>query len=238
MNLEKLNGAAPLVEAVGLELADIRRDWRVEASEMRTKLLEGLLELERLAALTRERLANLKDGAPGRDGVNGKDGAPGLPGERGEPGPAGGFEVPANFKAGQITYAGKLIYHEGSTFYALRDTAATPPHADFQPIAHRGRDAYAGRAHGLFDEKAEYRAMDVVTLNGSEWRAVKDNPGPCPGDGWMLGAKGTKGKPGDRGEKGERGDPGIGFVHVERAGNSLVFTRSDGSAQSFGLVFL
>jgi integrin beta 3 len=233
-----LNGSTALAESIRQQLGNVRRDWRVEAAEMRAQLLEGLLELERLAALTRERLANLQDGAPGRDGVNGNDGAPGPQGERGEPGPAGGFEAPANFKAGQITYAGKLIYFEGSTFYALRDTAATPPHADFQPIAFKGRDAYAGRALGLFDDKAEYRAMDVVTLNGSEWRATKDNPGPCPGDGWMLGAKGSKGKPGDKGERGERGDPGVGLAHVELINGKLVFHRTDGSALSVDLAEL
>jgi hypothetical protein len=186
----------------------------------------------------RECFATLHDGAPGRDGKDGAPGKDGLPGERGEPGPAGGFEAPASFKAGQITYAGKLIYFEGSTFYALRDTAATPPHADFQPIAFKGRDAYAGRALGLFDDKAEYRAMDVVTLNGSEWRATKDSPGPCPGDGWMLGAKGSKGKPGDKGERGERGEPGVGLAHVELIETALVFHRTDGSALSVDLAGL
>ena len=50
-----------------------------------------------------------------------------------------------------------------------------------------------GRARGLFDPKAkDYRAMDVCAFNGSEWRARYDNTGPLPGEGWVLGAKGTR----------------------------------------------
>jgi hypothetical protein len=45
--------------------------------------------------------------------------------------------------------------------------------------------------------------MDVVSFNGSEWRAIVDNPGTLPGPDWMLGAKGARGKRGDRGPPGE-----------------------------------
>ena len=41
-----------------------------------------------------------------------------------------------------------------------------------------------GRARGAHDPAAAYFAMDVVAFNGSEWRAVRDGPGPLPGDGW------------------------------------------------------
>ena len=72
-----------------------------------------------------------------------------------------------------------------------------------------GDAGYPGRACGLYDSTAAYRAMDVVALNGSEWRAKVDNPGPLPGDGWMLGAK--AGAKGDKGERGNKGDPGQGL---------------------------
>lgn len=69
-----------------------------------------------------------------------------------------------------------------------------------------GKDAYPGEAKGLFDPEAPYRAMDVVSFNGSEWRAKQDEPGPLPGDGWMLSAqRGKRGGNGDRGEKGGSG---------------------------------
>ena len=65
------------------------------------------------------------------------------------------------------------------------------------------RMPYVGRARGLYDPNVtDYRAMDVVAHNGSEWRAKTDNPGPLPGDGWALGAKGARGKRGERGPSG------------------------------------
>lgn len=79
------------------------------------------------------------------------------------------------------------------------------------PVGPAGADAYPGQARGLWDATAIYRCLDVVAHNGSEWRALRDNPGPLPGDGWMLGAKGMRGDKGERGgkgEKGERGPPG------------------------------
>lgn len=69
-----------------------------------------------------------------------------------------------------------------------------------------GRDAYAGEARGLFDANTEYRARDVVALGGSAFMAKRDNPGECPGDGWMLLAQ--RGKRGEQGEKGDRGEEG------------------------------
>jgi hypothetical protein len=80
--------------------------------------------------------------------------------------------------------------------------------------------------------------MDVVVFNGSEWRAVYDNPGPLPGDGWRQGAKGVKGKPGDRGERGEagpagpkgdRGSPGVSVVKMVIADFEIRLLLSDGT---------
>lgn len=62
------------------------------------------------------------------------------------------------------------------------------------PAPKDGKDAYPGEARGLFDPTATYRALDVVSLNGCEWRAKTDDPGLLPGDGWMLSAQ--RGKPG------------------------------------------
>lgn len=98
-----------------------------------------------------------------------------------------------------------------------------------------GDPAYPGRACGLWNETESYRAMDVVALNGSEWRAVYDNPGPLPGDGWKQGAKGVKGKPGDRGpegprgEKGERGSPGVSVVKMVIDDFEIRLLLSDGT---------
>ena len=45
-------------------------------------------------------------------------------------------------------------------------------------------------------EGENYQKLDRVSFNGSEWIARRDDPGPLPGDGWMLGAQKARGKPG------------------------------------------
>lgn len=108
----------------------------------------------------------------------------------------------------------------------LRDTIASA----VQPLIHRlialevregrdGVDAYPGEARGLYDAEATYRALDVVSLNGSEWRAKKDDPGPLPGDGWMLSA-----------QKGKRGDKGASFSggYLDKDTFELCLQRDDG----------
>jgi len=180
-------------------------------------------------------------GPPG-EVIRGERGDPGPAGERGERGPQGEcgpvgvFSAPRTYERGTVTYRGELVFHNGSTWCALRDTAATPPHADYQPVALGGRDAYGGQARGLWSAEASYRAMDVVAFNGSEWRAVRDDPGPLPGDGWVQGAKGVKGDKGQRGDKGdpgERGPPGKAAdrpARLELDNDELVLVWSDGYA--------
>jgi hypothetical protein len=97
-----------------------------------------------------------------------------------------------------------------------------------------GKDAYAGQARGLFDAGEEYRAMDVVSFNGSEWRAKVDAPGALPGDGWMLSAsRGKRGDRGDRGEPGrdgERGLPGADIIagYADEKDLAIVLTKDNG----------
>lgn len=100
--------------------------------------------------------------------------------------------------------------------------AAIPPAKD-------GKDAYPGEARGLFDPSAEYRALDVVSFNGCEWRAKRDAPGELPGDGWMLSA--SRGKRGERGERGVAGKDGSTVIAFYRDPDSmkLVLTKDDGT---------
>jgi integrin beta 3 len=115
-----------------------------------------------------------------------------------------------------VHYQGALVFHEGSTWCARAVTAEEPPHHDWAPVAMAGRDGYVGEARGLFDPAASYRGLDRVAFNGSEWVARQDNPGPLPGDGWMLAAKvGAKGERGDRGPRGEPGEPGISLANAK-----------------------
>jgi hypothetical protein len=89
--------------------------------------------------------------------------------------------------------------------------------------ANRDSDFAGGRARGLFDPRIkDYRAHDIVAFNGSEWRAIKNDPGPLPGPGWMLGAKGTRGRPG------ERGKDGVHVSAIELLGYTLAIDLSNG----------
>ncbi len=189
-----------------------------------------------------------EQGPPGKDGSNGRNGIDGQPGEegprglRGEPGPPGpegpqGEEgKPGKFLAPKVWvpgvhHEGVIRFHGGSTYCAIRDTAQEPPADDWAPVALRGADAYAGEPRGLYDSKAAYRQNDRVAYDGCEWIARRDEPGPLPGDGWMLGAKqGKPGKPGERGPKGERGADGIGIAGALVDGFRLKLMRDDGVA--------
>lgn len=152
-------------------------------------------------------------GPPGPPGEPGRDGRDGLPGQNGEPGAPG--------ERGERGEAGER---------GLDGAAGAPGSAGERGAP--GEPAYPGRACGAWDAAAEYRAMDVVAWNGSEWRAVKDDPGPLPGDGWRLGAKGSRGKPG---EAGKPGKPGAKVAELVLADDALVLVHDDGSALSVDL---
>lgn len=240
-----LNGSTALVEAIGLELADMRRDLQLDKAERQAEIARSLLEIERVMTECRARLAEITNGPPGPPGENGPigpQGEPGPPGIAGPPGPTGAvgpsgvFEAPQKFEAGTVYYRGELVYHEGSTFCALADTAQAPPATDWQPVAWKGRDAYGGTARGLYDPAFAYRAMDVVAFNGSEWRARRDDPGKLPGDGWMLSARaGSRGPQGEQGPPGPRGAPGAEITKATVEGYCLVLSMSDGKALSCDL---
>lgn len=102
------------------------------------------------------------------------------------------------------------------------------------PPGEPGEVPYVGEVRGLFDPAGEYRKYDLVTLNGSEWRAKCDTPGPLPGDGWTLAAKvgahGKRGDPGPRGERGPAGPAGAVIAKWSVREYLAVPVMSDGSA--------
>jgi hypothetical protein len=229
-------------DALGRVLAKTRDEWRRERelaqaesrqtiAELRREVVELKLALHDLQAAdherVNERIAAVKDGAPGIPGAPGKDGKDGAEGRRGK------FAAPRAWSEGAVHYEGDLVFLSGSTWCARRDTAKKPPHEDWAPVAQGGADAPVGEVRGLFDEAQTYRRFDLVAFNGSEWRARCDDPGPLPGDGWALSAK--QGKRGDKGERGDRGEPGrqgpAGPSVIERRidGFRLVDTMSDGT---------
>lgn len=159
-------------------------------------------------------------GERGEKGDRGDAGNRGEPGERGLPGDAG---IPG--ERGQVGERG------------LPGEPGEPG-----PIGDAG---YPGRACGLYDATAAYRAMDVVAFNGSEWRAKVDDPGPLPGDGWMLGAKagakgdkgerGNKGDPGERGAPGVQGPAGVGIADIVIEQGLLIIVLTNGITKEFAL---
>jgi hypothetical protein len=181
-------------------------------AEERNARVELQVRVDDLSAAVAVASGQLKEPGPkGEHGRDGRDGLPGLSGpvgERGERGESGerGMDGPAG-----------------------------PPGESGEKGA-TGEPAYPGRACGLWNESESYRAMDVVAFNGSEWRAVYDNPGPLPGDGWKQGAKGVKGKPGERGEKGDRGMPGVSVVKMVVVDFEIRLLLSDGTQLACNLL--
>jgi len=80
-----------------------------------------------------------------------------------------------------------------------------------------GRDGRSLNVRGTYDPGVSYFTLDVAVHDGASWIAVKDRPGPLPGDGWQLVARqGKKGPPGERGERGEKGQDGINAPVIDR----------------------
>jgi len=158
------------------------------------------------------------------------------PGPQGDRGADGHLKAVRTYESG-VNYEGDLVSHQGSTYQAQRDTANEPPHADWICLAARGADGVDGRSieiRGLWSEADAYSKLDAVTLNGGMFIARRDNPGPCPGDGWQLTAsQGRTGKPGERGGPGPRGDRGMeGLPVVDLSVDDngiLTLTNADGS---------
>lgn len=179
-----------------------------------------------------------KDGADGRngvDGANGKDGMNGRDGTDGRDGKDGKLPLVKAWADG-VHYQGDAVTHDGATWQAVRDTGRAPPHEDWICLAKAGRDGEDGRSftvRGTWGEAVEYRALDVVALNGGAFVARKDEPGPCPGDGWqMIAMQGKPGRPGERGigARGERGEAGPPVVAMTVDDQGMIeIVNADGS---------
>lgn len=174
------------------------------------------------------------DGAPGRDGRDGVDGAPGR------------FPVARAWRD-EVHYSGDVVTHAGGTWQAVRDTGREPPHEDWVCLAAPGAHGDPGPAgaggrtlefRGAWTATSEYHAHDVAMVNGSSFVALRDDPGPCPGDGWRLlasaGAKGRTGEPGQRGAAGASA-PGVVAAVIDDTG-MLTLRNGDGTEVHVDLV--
>lgn len=166
----------------------------------------------------------LPKGDPGQDG---RDGEPGPQG------PAGALPVVEEWQD-RVYYQGEVVVRDGSLYQARSDTGKEPGHEDWRCIVSRGRDGADGRSfevRGTYSDAEEYRALDVVALNGAAFVARHDGPGECPGEGWqMIAMQGKPGKPGPS-VKGDRGPPGPGLVSltVDEARGAIIAKNGDGT---------
>ncbi len=169
--------------------------------------------------LLREMVAALpapKDGAQGEKGE---------PGERGPQGPTGALPVVRVWED-RVYYEQEVCTFGGAVFQAARDTGKAPPHDDWTCIVAKGSDGSDGRSftiRGTYSADGDYLALDVVALNNASFAARRNNPGPCPGEGWQLIAgQGKQGKPGERGAKGDRGPTGPALVGLTVSADGLL----------------
>lgn len=174
--------------------------------------------------------------AAGRDGRDGKDGDPGPEG------PPGKLPSVREWRDA-VHYDGDVVTHGGSLYQAIRDTGREPPHEDWTCIVAAGAPGADGRSmvvRGTWSEAETYRCLDVVAFNGASFVARRDDPGPCPGDGWqMVAAQGRRGNPGEPGRHGDPGTPGLPGPAVKAMeiddDGILALTHGDGSRVTLDL---
>src|SRR5262249_25767920 len=136
------------------------------------------------------------------------DGAAGPRGEKGEP---GSLPMVEPYIAGRIYYRGNVVTDQTGSYQAQRDTgkAPRPESQDWTCLARSradGKDGRTFRLRGTYDLSKNYKHLDIAMLNGSSFVALRDDPGPCPGESWQLFA--SAGKRGQEGPRGERGQTG------------------------------
>jgi hypothetical protein len=123
-----------------------------------------------------------------------------------QPPPPAKFPVIDAWRPDTIYHEGAIVAYDGGTWQATRDTGKAPGTKDWVALAVAGRDGRTPRVRGTYSADATYQTLDLVMRESSSFIATRDDPGPCPGDGWQIIACG--GKRGAAGEKGERGPPG------------------------------
>ena len=126
-----------------------------------------------------------------------------------QPPPPAQFPSVKAFSADTIYHEGDIVAFAGGTWQAQRDTGKAPGTKDWVALAVAGRDGRTPRVRGTYSADVAYQALDLVMRESSSFIATRDDPGPCPGNGWqMIACGGKRGAAGEKGERGPRGDAG------------------------------
>jgi hypothetical protein len=205
------------IEGLGEMLGETKSRWEDAFRTVKAEATATIAELRvasaefraNLEAMTSERLGQIRP-------MDGKEELRGERGQKGDKGEAGELPMIRRWSEDDVSYAGDVVFCDGGTWQARKDTSKKPPHGDWTPLALPGRDAAFPVIKGTYREGETYGFLNIVALNGSSFIARRDNPGPCPGDGWQLiasagrpGKPGVKGERGEPGQRGERGPPGL-----------------------------
>jgi integrin beta 3 len=211
-------------DALGRVVADFRqgfeRDMAAVAAEQRAQLAELRLSTEgvmrsleqradALFARVEERIATLRDGAPGEPGPQGLQGPPGNAGEKGEPGqPAEPGADGRGIDALEIDVQGNLVakFSDGEEVNLGL------------VVGHDGADGKDG-SPGIQGPPG------LPGLQGEK------------GDTGKIGPQGERGLPGENGMDGAPGRDGVGLAgaFINRSGE-LIVTLTDGSTRELGLI--
>ena len=140
---------------------------------------------------------------PGRDAITPEVRGTYKEGEQGPEGPRGKLPIAKLWQPDSVTYEAQVVSYDGATYQALCDTAQKPGGSDWICLALPGRDAKSPRMRGTFSADTQYQELDIVAHGGGSFIARRNEPGPCPGDGWQ-----PLTMPGERGERGPPGPPG------------------------------
>lgn len=258
-------------EALADVLDQERQQWRRERALIEAQAAAVIADMRAAIVELRGQVRDGAPGEPGQPGDRGPPGAPGAAGERGERGEQGergpaGENAPAGppgppgapgergadgapgrlptvkiWQPDSICYAGDVVANNGACWQAIKDTGKAPPHSDWVCLARAGQDGRSPSVRSTYDESQEYAELDIVAFNKGSFIARRDDPGPCPGDGWQLltshgvrGEKGIRGERGERGERGPKGDQGapgttiVGWI-IDREAFVAKPVMSDGS---------
>ena len=198
-----------------------KAELQLETERALAEVQERRIGADATASPANRRLPG-EQGPAGEPGTAGRDRAsranPAQPGERGEKGDQGEPGEPAPDPTEDMVAAALEKVREDrleideKLFAATRrfdrlsaeleERLASLKDGEPGPAGPASRDRKAATAamaaparRAAYTTRREtYRKLDRVSFNGSEWIARKDDPGPLPGDGWMLGAQGKTGQ--------------------------------------------